>query len=73
MNQDKDVAGARLMGGGYGGCVLTLLKKSAVKQVIATVQKGFHEKFNLTPAVYDVELCDGAFVVSLWDIDKSNL
>lgn len=66
INKEEGVAGGRLMGGGFGGCILLLLKKSAVDRVVKNVQASFRAQFHLTPEAYPVELCDGGFVVSLW-------
>ncbi|CAD2220247.1 Galactokinase galactose-binding signature/GHMP kinases N terminal domain/GHMP kinases C terminal, putative [Angomonas deanei] len=73
VNKDKDVAGGRIMGGGFGGCVLLLLRKSAVDRVVGDVRKAFQQKFNLSPPAYPVILCDGAVTVSLWNGEKSSL
>ncbi|KAK7201235.1 Galactokinase-like protein [Novymonas esmeraldas] len=67
INKEEGVAGGRLMGGGFGGCIVMLLKRNAVDRVVANVQAAFKEKFGITPEAYPVELCDGAFVVSLWN------
>lgn len=73
INKEEGVSGGRLMGGGFGGCILLLLKKNAVDRVVAKVQKGFKSVFHLTPEAYPVQLCDGAFVVSLYENLQSSL
>jgi galactokinase len=54
------VAGARLMGGGFGGCVIHLMKESVADAYLADVQARFHAKFGLTPRIIDVVISDGA-------------
>lgn len=71
--QDPNVSGGRIMGAGFGGCLLTLVKKNAVDSVVKSVQAKFRAKFNIVPEVYPVELCDGGFVVSLWEGGASKL
>jgi len=38
------VYGSRITGGGFGGCTVTLLKRRAVPDVVAYVQKGYAPK-----------------------------
>ncbi|KAH9601595.1 Galactokinase galactose-binding domain [Trypanosoma melophagium] len=73
VNEDKDVSGGRLMGGGFGGCILLLLKKDAVDRVTSNVQKEFKEKFGIVCEVYPVTLGDGAFTVSMCEVKKGKL
>ncbi len=35
------VYGSRMTGGGFGGCTVTLLKKSCVADVVASIRKGY--------------------------------
>lgn len=65
INEDPDVAGGRMMGGGFGGCVILLLKKNAVDRVICNVREKFKARFDVENKVYPVVMGDGAFVVSL--------
>lgn len=44
----EDVQGARIMGGGFGGCSLNLIHKDVVPEFIARVAPAYHEKFNKT-------------------------
>jgi galactokinase len=54
------VVGARLMGGGFGGCVIHLMKESVADAYLADVQSKFQSKFGLTPRIIDVVISDGA-------------
>ncbi len=54
------VVGARLMGGGFGGCVIHLMKEEVHDAYIADVQKKFNDKFGLVPRVIEVVISDGA-------------
>ncbi|KAL7702273.1 galactokinase-like protein [Lotmaria passim] len=76
INQDKDVAGGRMMGGGFGGCIILLLRTSAQERVKAHVRKHFKARFKLENTCYMVERVGcGGFVVSLErrNKDKSKL
>jgi len=46
------VLGARITGGGFGGCAVSLVKDEAVKQVIDTVGKVYQEKTGLKADFY---------------------
>jgi len=54
------VLGARMMGGGFGGCTLNLVKEEHVEEFIEKVSKHYHNTFNinLTPIVTSIG--DGA-------------
>jgi galactokinase len=54
------VVGARLMGGGFGGCVIHLMKESVADAYLADVQAKFNAKFGLTPRIIEVVISDGA-------------
>lgn len=54
------VTGSRVMGGGFGGCTINLVKDELYDSFIATAKKKFSEKFGHEPKVYDVVISDGA-------------
>jgi galactokinase len=54
------VTGSRVMGGGFGGCTINLVKDELYDNFIATAKKRFNEKFNHEPEVYDVVISDGS-------------
>ncbi|HMV76968.1 MAG TPA: galactokinase [Leptospiraceae bacterium] len=53
------VQGARMVGGGFGGCILVLDKKGRYENVSAEIQKLYKEKFGINPDFYRFEICDG--------------
>ncbi|MBL8032180.1 MAG: hypothetical protein JNJ69_00655 [Leptospiraceae bacterium] len=53
-------AGARMMGGGFGGCTINLVSETARETVIARCSESFEKKFGHKPLVYDVVISDGA-------------
>ncbi|WP_162341170.1 galactokinase [Cyclobacterium salsum] len=59
------VLGARMMGGGFGGCTLNLLKKSATKEFIASITGAYLEKFGLQLETYEVNVAEGTEIVEL--------
>jgi galactokinase len=60
-----DVLGARMMGGGFGGCTLNLLKKSAVKDFVPAVTSAYLEQFGREMETYAVKVADGTGVFAL--------
>jgi galactokinase len=61
--KNKNVLGARMMGGGFGGCTLNLIAKNEVTAFSETVSKAYKNKFNKECAVYFVALSEGTHLV----------
>lgn len=60
LARKMDVTGSRVMGGGFGGCTINLVKNELYDQFIATAKEQFKAKFGHEPKVYDVVISDGA-------------
>ena len=54
------VTGSRVMGGGFGGCTINLVKNELYDSFIARAKSAYKEKFGREPKVYDVVISDGA-------------
>ena len=54
------VTGSRVMGGGFGGCTINLVKEDLYDNFIATAKREYLAKYNREPKVYDVVISDGA-------------
>ena len=54
------VTGSRVMGGGFGGCTINLVKEGLYDKFIATAKEKFNKKFGHEPKIYDVVISDGA-------------
>lgn len=54
------VTGSRVMGGGFGGCTINLVKEELYELFIETANNKFREKFGHEPKVYNVIISDGA-------------
>lgn len=57
------VTGSRIMGGGFGGCTINLVKKELTEQFVAAAIARFNEKYGHDPKVYPVVISDGAHKV----------
>src|SRR5690606_22981693 len=60
---NKDVLGARMMGGGFGGCTINLVAKHAIKDFTESTSKAYKEQFKKECSVYFVELSNGTHVI----------
>ncbi|WP_136481986.1 galactokinase [Cognatitamlana onchidii] len=61
--KNKHVLGARMMGGGFGGCTLNLIAKKEAKAFSDLVSEAYKKKFNKACSVYFVRLSDGTRIV----------
>lgn len=57
---DCGVTGSRVMGGGFGGCTINLVKDELYNLFVETATKRYEEKFGRKPKVYDVVIGDGS-------------
>ena len=62
--KNKHVLGARMMGGGFGGCTLNLIARREVASFVETTSKAYQHKFKKACAVYFVELSDGTGLIN---------
>ena len=57
--------GVRMTGGGFGGCVVSIVPDAMVEQVIATVEKDYPEKTGLQASVFVCSAEEGASLISV--------
>jgi len=55
------VVGARMMGGGFGGCVLVLAASEAIEPLQTRLADGYAGRFGRPPAFYRMRAVDGAW------------
>lgn len=58
--QQCGVTGSRIMGGGFGGCTINLVKEELCDEFVNTVTERFAEKYGHKPEIYPVVISDGA-------------
>lgn len=56
---DQAVLGARMMGGGFGGCTINLIKKSAVRSFKTKVAAAYKRQFGKSCSFYNVKFSQG--------------
>ena len=57
---DCGVTGSRVMGGGFGGCTINLVKEEFYSTFVEQVRKQYYKKFHKIAKIYDVVIGDGA-------------
>lgn len=58
--REDGVTGSRIMGGGFGGCTINLVKEDLYNHFIADVKKKYAERYGKEPKIYDVVIKDGS-------------
>lgn len=61
--QECGVTGSRIMGGGFGGCTINLVKDDRYDQFIHTATEKFTTKYGHVPEVYSVIISQGSHKV----------
>jgi galactokinase len=59
---EEDVIGSRLMGGGFGGCTITLVKKGRENTIKEKFTKLYADHFNIELKIYDVKVSNGTSI-----------
>lgn len=61
----QEVLGARMMGGGFGGCTINLVKKDRIERFEAEITEAYQEQFKRKPEIYEVNIVDGTSVYGI--------
>jgi galactokinase len=54
------VFGARMMGGGFGGCTINLVRQDAVEKFCGVIDEGYRTATGKQAGIYIVDSDDGA-------------
>jgi len=60
LARKMEVTGCRVMGGGFGGCTINLVKDELYKPFTEAAVSEFTAKYGHAPKIYDVVISDGA-------------
>ena len=63
VRHEKSVLGARMMGGGFGGCTINLVKTSELEAFQAALKSPYEKAFQKIPEFILVEISEGARVL----------
>ena len=64
LAKECGVTGSRIMGGGFGGCTINLVKNDLLPHFIEEAKVRFNEKYGHEPKIYEVVISDGAHKVA---------
>jgi len=56
---EAEVVGARMMGGGFGGCTINVVKKETANNVIKKLTKAYKIKYNIDLKAYKIKIAKG--------------
>ena len=59
-NQQPGLVGARMTGGGFGGCTVNLVRDDAVEQFRNSVSREYAQRIGITPEIYTTPAAEGA-------------
>lgn len=59
VRDEAGVLGARMMGGGFGGCTLNLIHVDAIEPIQKKLNKSYDQKFGKKPAMTEVVTANG--------------
>jgi galactokinase len=56
----RGVLGGRMMGGGFGGSTINIVKEDCLENITGEIQSNYKKRFDLTPEFYICDAADGA-------------
>ena len=62
---ESSVLGSRMMGGGFGGCTINLIKKDSLNDFTEKVKELYFEKFGIKADIYPINITDGTKITEL--------
>lgn len=63
VKNNDAVVGARMMGGGFGGCTINLVKEEAIEQLINQIQPSYEEAMGLPLNYYIASIENGTSII----------
>ena len=63
-SQFEEVKGARMMGGGFGGCTINLLKEDFVEEFISKASEAYLKKFGINPEAITAFPAEGTHLIN---------
>ena len=58
--QECGVTGSRVMGGGFGGCTINLVRDTIYEKFVSRAKREYARKYGIVPEIYDVTIGDGS-------------
>jgi len=63
VSNNENILGARMMGGGFGGCTINIIKKSAVEEITKLLTASYAQVMHKELAVYITSIEDGTHLI----------
>ena len=63
--EHSQIIGSRMMGGGFGGCTISLIDKSFKNQFIDVALKEYYNMFSIDLTPIEINICDGVKIKNL--------
>jgi len=63
VKNNDAVIGARMMGGGFGGCTINIIKEEAIETLIASVKPAYETAMNLPLSYYIASIENGTEII----------
>ena len=63
VKDNPAVIGARMMGGGFGGCTINLVKENAIDELVALIQPAYEKAMNLSLSYYIASIENGTEII----------
>lgn len=63
MRNNRSVIGARMMGGGFGGCTINLVKEEAIDELVASLKPAYEKQMNLPLTYYIASVENGTEII----------
>ncbi|WP_308993344.1 galactokinase [Mariniflexile litorale] len=60
---NKQILGARMMGGGFGGCTINLIEKTETASFKIFISEAYKNKFGTDCSIYSVKLSNGTHLI----------
>jgi galactokinase len=64
VRNNEAVLGARMMGGGFGGCTINLVKEPAIEALVKAVTASYAKQMNRELITYIAQIEDGTSVIT---------
>ena len=61
--EDSNVIGARMMGGGFGGCTINMIANNSVKSFTKKTSEAYFKKFGIKCSIYFIKLSNGTHLI----------
>lgn len=61
--KDSNVIGARMMGGGFGGCTINIVRKNDIQTFFSKISNLYEQEFGINVSMYNVKLDEGVRLI----------